>query len=516
MPGSHHGDSKRIAKNTIFLYIRMLVMVAISLYTSRLVLEELGITDYGLYNVIGGLITVFSFVNNSMAQASQRYITFEVGTGRPEALRRVFSTCVYLHLIIACVIVLLGETVGLWYVYKVAVIPPDRFKAALWVYQCSIIVAATTIITVPYNALIIAHERMSAFAYLSIVEAALKLTLVFLLMVIPYDKLIVYGLMMAFVAVLMRLFYGLYSKKEFPETKLERRVDKAYIRDMGKFAGWSFWGSLAAAGYTQGLNLLINLFFAPAVNAARGIAVTIQAVVRNFANNFQVAVNPQITKSYATNDLNYMHSLIYRASLFSFSLFYIVALPVFLEINTVLSLWLVQTPPYTSIFIRILLLISTIELLASPLNVSAQATGDIKKFEVTIGVILLLIVPISYIVLKISPRPENVFLVYLFQVCVAQLARLFLMRSKIGLSLRKYFNNVVLKVIFVALIGLSLPTAVHLLINNQYLRLIVVVLTCMSFTPCIVYFIGLNKTEQSLVKLKINQFVSKWRSQKAG
>lgn len=516
MSNSSHRDSKRIVKNTAFLYVRMLLMMIISLYTSRLVLKELGITDYGIYNVIGGLITIFSFINGSMAQASQRFITYEVGTGNIEALRKVFSTCVYIHIILAGIIILLGETVGLWYVCNVAVIPPDRFVAALWIYQCSIIVACTTVITVPYNALIIAHERMSAFAYLSIVEAILKLVIVCLLVILPFDRLIDYGVMMAIIAVIMRIMYGIYSKRAFPETKLMAKIDKSYIKSMGKFVGWSLWGSLAAAGYSQGLNLLINFFFNPAINAARGIAVTVQSVVRNFSNNFQVAVNPQITKSYASNDIDYMHSLIYRASLFSFFLFFIVALPVFLEIDTLLSLWLVETPDYTSLFIRILLIVSSVELLASPLNVSAQATGDIKKYEITISVILLLIVPISYIVLILYPKPENVFWVFLFQVCIAQVARLWLIKYKIGLSLRRYFSKVILKIVMVSWLAVAIPLVLHLQVDNNIVRFIAVAISCISFTPCVIYYAGLDKTERSIVSSKINQYFSKWKKPKAG
>ena len=500
-------NPKKIVKNTAFLYVRMLILMVISLYTSRLVLKELGITDYGIYNVIGGLITIFSFINGSMAQASQRFITYEVGTGALETLRKVFSTCVYIHIILAGIIILLGETIGLWYVYNVAVIPPDRFTAAVWIYQCSIVVSCATIVTVPYNALIIAHEKMSAFAYITIFEAALKLGIVWLLVIMPFDRLIVYGVLMALLSIVMRFIYGIYSRRTFPETRLSKQLDKAYIQKMGTFVGWSLWGSIAAAGYSQGLNLLINFFFNPAVNAARGIAVTVQSVVRNFSNNFQVAVNPQITKSYASNDIAYMHSLIYRASLFSFFLFFIVALPVFLEIDTLLSIWLVETPEYSGIFIRILLVISSIELLASPLNVSAQATGDIKRYELTISIILLLIVPIAYLVLKLYPLPENVFWVFLCQVCVAQTARLILMKKMIGLSISKYFRSVFCRIVSVSVISAIIPIYLHYNIDNYILRLVLVSAGCISFTPAAIFLLGLNKSEQKhIISVLKNRF----------
>lgn len=493
---SFNRNPKNIAKNTMFLYIRMLLILIISLYTSRLVLKELGITDYGIYNVIGGLITIFSFINGSMTQASQRYIAYEVGTGDLESLKMTFSTCVYIHLAIAALIIILGETIGLWYVYHVAVIPEDRFIAALWVYQCSIVVSCATVITVPYNALIIAHEKMAAFSYLSIVEAVLKLVIVFLLLYFPNDKLKAYGVLMAILAVIMRVLYGVYSSKHFPETHLISHIDRSYIKTMGKFAGWSLIGSMAAAGYTQGINLLINFFFNPAVNAARGIAVTVQAVLRNFSNNFQVAVNPQIIKSYAANDIPYLHSLIYRTSLFSYFLYFLFALPVFLEIDTLLSMWLVTVPNYTNIFIRILLVISSIEILASPLNVSAQATGDIKRYELTIGVILLLIVPISYVVLRMFPKPEAVFWVFLLQTCIAQVFRFNLIKKKIGLSLFQYLDKVIFKIIIVSVISAGLPIFLHYFIRPTISRLVLVMISCFTFTPCILFFFGLNKTEK--------------------
>lgn len=509
MTGNFKRNPKGIVKNTMYLYIRMILLLVISLYTSRLVLKELGISDYGIYNVIGGLITIFSFINGSMAQASQRFITYEVGANNPATINRTFSTCIYIHIFLAGIILLLGETIGLWYVYNVAVIPPERFKAALWVYQCSIIVSCATVITVPYNALIIAHEKMSAFAYLTIVEAVLKLAIVWSIMILPFDKLITYSVLMATLSILMRMIYGIYSSRVFPHIHIIRNIDMSYLKSMGGFIGWSLWGSVAAAGYSQGLNLLINFFFNPAVNAARGIAVTIQSVVRNFSNNFQVAVNPQITKSYAAGDMDYLYKLVYKSSLLSFFLFFIIALPVFLEIDTLLSIWLVKVPEYTGIFIRILLLVSAVEVLASPLNVSAQATGNIKRYEISISIILILIVPISYVVLRISPRPENVFWVFLFQAVVAQFMRLYLIRRMIGLSIVKYFAHVISRIVVTCLIAAVLPAIMHNMVSNTFYRLAIVCVTSLTFTPCAVFLLGLNKAEQELVIGRINKFIKR-------
>lgn len=502
-------NPQRIAKNTAYLYIRMIILLIISLYSSRLVLKELGITDYGIYNVIGGLITIFSFINGSMAQASQRFITYELGRGDLTALRNIFSTCVYIHIILAVLIVILGETIGLWYVYNVAVIPTDRFYAALWVYHCSIIVSCASVVTIPYNALIIAHERMAAFSYLAIIEAILKLSIVFSLMVIPFDSLIIYGVLMAILAILMRIFYGVYANRTFPESKLVGRLDVVSLKSMGGYAGWSLWGSMAAAGYSQGLNLLINAFFNPAVNAARGVAVTVQGVIRNFSNNFQVAVNPQITKSFAAGDISYMHTIICRASVLSFYLFFFIALPVWLEIDTLLGLWLADVPQHTANFIRILLIISSIELLSSPLNVSAQATGKIRVYELSTSCILLLIIPLAYIALLVYPKPEIAFGVFLMQVGFAHVVRIILLKFKIGLSIRRYFREVLIRIMIVSTISIIIPSYVHILMPQSILRLVCVGLSSALYTSLVIYLLGLNKNEKRMVYSKLTQMLHK-------
>lgn len=507
MNKSFERNPKKIAKNTMYLYIRMLLLLVISLYTSRLVLKELGITDYGLYNVIGGLITIFSFINGSMAQASQRFITYEVGIDSPANISRTFSTCVYVHIALAGLIVLLGETVGLWYVCNVAVIPSDRFYASLWIYQCSIVVACATVITVPYNALIVAYERMSAFAYLTIIEALLKLAIVGAIIILPFDRLISYGVLMAVLSISMRVMYGIYSRHAFPYIHFERRIDKSYIKSMGSFAGWSMCGSIAAAGYSQGLNLLINFFFNPAVNAARGLAVTVQSVIRNFSNNFQIAVNPQITKSYAAGDLDYLYLLVYKASLFSFFLYFIIALPVFLEIEMLLSIWLIKVPEYTAIFIRILILISAVEVLSSPLNVTAQATGKIKYYELLTSIILLCIVPFSYCVLKTWPHPANVFYVFLIQMLIALIVRLYIVHRLTSISIKTYLIKVIFRILLTSLIAMIIPVAVHYMIDDKWYRLVTVVAVSVTFTPCAVFLLGLNKTEQSMVVCRLKRII---------
>ena len=307
-------NNKRIAKNTLLLYIRMLFLMAVSLYTSRVVLQALGVEDFGIYNVVGGVVAMFGFLNAAMSSSTQRYLTFELGRGDMSRLRTVFCTSVNIHALISLVIVLLAETIGLWFFYQKMIIPEERLNAAMWVYQFSVLSSVVMVMNVPYNASIVAHERMSAFAYISILEVLLKLLIVFLLQVVCWDRLAFYAFLVFLVQLGIRFIYGIYCRKHFKETAFRWLWDKVMFREMLSFAGWNLWGNCAGVAFTQGINLLLNMFFGPVVNAARGIAVQVQSAVQQFSLNFQTAVNPQITKSYAVQDYGYMHSLIFRSS----------------------------------------------------------------------------------------------------------------------------------------------------------------------------------------------------------
>ena len=313
---SNSENNKRIAKNTLMLYIRMLFTMGVSLFTSRVILQALGVEDYGVYSVVGGIITMFSFINGGMVSATQRYLTFEIGKGNLLQLKKVFSTSLQIHALIALIVVILGETVGLWFLYEKMVIPADRMTAAFWVYQCSIVASVVSIMSVPYNADIIAHEKMSAFAYISILDVVLKLAIVYILYISRWDKLITYAVLILSIQVAIRYVYTRYCNKHFEETHYHHQLDKSLFKEMFAFAGWSFWGNLAHVLYTQGINMMLNIFFGPVVNAARGIAVQVQTAVQGFVGNFQMALNPQITKNYATGNLAQMHSLMFRSARF--------------------------------------------------------------------------------------------------------------------------------------------------------------------------------------------------------
>ena len=348
-------SNKRIAKNTLLLYVRTLFIMLVSLYTSRVVLNTLGVEDYGVYNVVGGVVAMFGFINSSMSSATQRYITFALGKGNMEQLQKVFSTALQIHVLIAVLIVILGETVGLWFMYTQMKIPADRIDAAFWVLQCSIAATVIMIISVPYNADIIAHERMSAFAYISILEAVLKLAVVYVLQISPYDKLVVYAFLILFVQMLARFCYSRYCNKHFVESKYRHVWAKSLFREMTGFAGWSLFGNLSGVLFGQGLNMLLNVFFGPVVNAARAVSVQVQGAIQQFVGNFQMALNPQITKTYAKGEMEEMHKLMFRSARFSFYLLFFLSLPVLFETDFVLTVWLKTVPDDAAVFLRIMI-----------------------------------------------------------------------------------------------------------------------------------------------------------------
>ena len=492
-------NNKRIAKNTLLLYVRMLFGMLVSLYTSRVILQTLGVEDYGVYNVVGGVISMFTFLNSAMSSATSRYITFEIGKGNMEQLKKVFSTALQIHAIIALLIVILGETVGLWFLMNELVIPEGRMDAAMWVYQCSIVSCVVGIMSVPYNADIIAHEKMSAFAYISVLEIILKLAIVYLLVVLPFDKLKVYAVLVLMVGLLVRYIYTRYCHMHFEESHYIHRIDKPLLKEMSSFAGWSFWGNLASILYTQGLNMMLNIFFGPVVNAARGIATQIQGVVQQFVGNFQMALNPQITKTYAAGELQKMHSLMFRSARFSFMLLFFLSLPIMLETNYILTLWLGIVPENTVIFARIIIAISLIYTTANPCVIANQATGKVKVYQAVVGGLLLLILPISYIVLKMGAPAYSVFIVHFCVESVAQFARMYMLRNMIDLPLLSYVKNIYLPIMGVVLLSVVLPLLVYNNMQEGIIRLLAVGMTCVISVAMTSLFIGMTRNERTFL-----------------
>lgn len=496
-------NNKRIAKNTLLLYFRMLFMMAVSLFTSRVVLNTLGVEDYGIYNVVGGVVAMFGFINGSMSSATQRYITFALGKGDKNRLQTVFSTTLQIHTLIAGVIVLLGETIGLWFLYNKMQIPADRMDAAFWVLQCSIIATVVMIISVPYNADIVAHEKMSAFAYISILEVVLKLAIVYMLLVFSFDKLVLYAFLLLAIQLLIRFCYSYYCNKHFEETKYKHVWDKALFKEMTGFAGWSMFGNLASVLFSQGLNMLLNVFFGPVVNAARAVSVQVQSAIQQFVGNFQMALNPQITKTYAKGEMDEMHKLMFRSARFSFYLLFFLSLPMLFETNFILTVWLKIVPDNTVIFLRIMICTSLLYTLSNPLMVANQATGKVRKYQAICGTILLLILPVSYICLLLGCPAYSVFIVHFVMESITQAVRMVLLRPLIGIRIRDYFRHIYLRVFVVVILSFILPLLVYEHMDDTVLRFFTVCIACVLSVGSVAYTLGLSSSERAFVHAKV-------------
>lgn len=505
-------NNKRIAKNTLLLYIRTLLIMLVTLYTSRVVLNTLGVTDYGVYNVVGGVVAMFGFINSSMASATQRFITFALGKGDKDNLQKVFSTALQIHVLIAALIVVLGETVGLWFMYTQMQIPADRMNAAFWVLQCSIVSSVVMIISVPYNADIIAHERMSAFAYISIIEAVLRLAIVYLLLAFSYDKLILYAFLTLAVQLLIRFCYSSYCNKHFPESKYRHVWDKFLFKEMTGFAGWGMFSSLSGILSGQGLNMLLNVFFGPVVNAARAVAVQVQNAILQFIGNFQMAINPQITKTYANGEMEDMHKLMFRSARFTFYLLFVVSLPVLFETNFILTVWLKTVPENTVIFLRIMICVSLLYPLSNPLIIANQATGQVRNFQFVSGLILLFILPVSYICLSFGLPAYSVFVVHFITEFTTLFYRLRLLRSSINIRFIDYFKNVFFRVVLVVAISIIIPIAIYNYMCNTIIRFFLICIICILSVGLSAYTVGLSHNERLFIKSKAIYIFNKIKS----
>lgn len=502
-------NNKRIAKNTLILYFRMLFSMLVSLYTARIVLISLGIEDYGIYSVVGGIIGMFGFLNTSMASSTQRFLSFELGTGNIYTLKKIFNTSVFIHFFISLFILILCETIGLWFLNTQMVIPDDRINAAYWVFQLSILLGMVMIISVPYNAIIIANEKMSAFAYISMVDVSLKLLVAFLISITIFDKLIFYAILLFAIALINRLIYVIYCKWNFKEARFEFIWDKLIFKKMASFAGWSLIGNLSVSAISQGLNLLLNVFFGPILNAARGIAVQVQNAIGGFAVNIQMAMDPQITKSYAKKELKYMQSLVFNSCKYSFFLLLFISLPLLFETELILTWWIKIVPEHTVNFLRIILLTTLVDSISHPLNTSIRATGEIRKFELVLGAILLLVVPISFIFLKFGAIPEAVFIIHLVVVIIAQITRVIIVFSIMKFSLDVFINQIVFRIGVVTLFSVLIPIFLYLVLPQNWIRFLIITAACGISIPINIYWLGINTKERSLVKIKSKQFYNR-------
>lgn len=498
-------NNKRIAKNTLLLYLRMLFIMGVSLYTSRIILQVLGIEDFGIQNVVGGIVAMFGFISGSMATATQRFLTYALGQNDQELLKKTFSMSVNVHIIIALIIVLLSETIGLWFFYNKMNIPEEREFAAACIYQISILTSVILIISVPYNACIIAHEKMRAFAYISVFDVSVKLIIVYLLKVSTFDKLIVYSILLLMTQLLTRLIYTIYCKNKFEETHYHFYKDKSLFFEFFNFAGWISFGYIAGVTLTQGLNILLNIFFGPIVNAARAITVQVQQAILNFSNNFQQALNPQIIKSYASKDIGRMHELLFASSKYSYYLLLFISVPVLFECEFLLSIWLTEVPMYTISFIRIILFISMIDAISNPIVISAAATGNVKKYQIVVSSVLLTVLPLSYVALKMGWNADSVFSIHLVIAFIAHVVRLFMIRPLIKLSLKAYFVEVIMRITLVTICAIPFPLIAYYVINDNLLRFLLVCFSSFSSVVLSIYLLGLNAGEKIFIREKIEK-----------
>lgn len=498
-------NNKRIAKNTLLLYFRMFFIMAVTLYTSRVVLSALGVEDYGIYNVVGGIVAMMGVLNGAMSVSTQRYLTFELGRGDMVRLKQTFSLCLTIFFLLSFIVVALAETIGLWFLNTQLVIPPERMSAANWIYQFSILSCISSLITMPYNAAIIAHERMNVYAYVGIIEVVLKLLIVYLLLILPADRLISYGFLFMLSHFIVAAIYIAYCWRKFVETRYTWYWEKTLFKELVSYSGWNLFGSLSGLVKGQGLNILLNMFFNPAVNAARGIAFQINAAITQFFSNFYTAVRPQITKYYAQDNMVEMQKLIFRSSKLSFYLIMLISLPIIIEAPYIVNLWLGQLPKYVVPFTRLIIAISAVDCMATPLMTAAHATGNIKLYQSSVGTMTILNVPISYVFLKLGYSPLIVFYISLVIAVICLFMRLWIVRQLMEFPVMEYIVKVFGTCLTVCSMSLILPLAAHLTLEESLISVIMVCLVSLLSSMVSVYFIGMDNKEKQFVWDIINK-----------
>lgn len=508
MTQNHSENTRRIARNTLFLYGRMLLGMIVSLYTSRLVLQALGVDDYGIINVVGGLVTMFALISNSLTAAISRFMTFELGTGNKERLGKVFATSMLIQISLSAIILTIGETLGLWFLNTQMNIPADRMFAANCVFQTSILSFILGLLSCPYNAAIMAHERMNVYAYIGLLDIGLKLAIVLFIAFSPltFDRLIVYAALLCAVGLILQIIYVTYCRRNFEESRARLRFDKSLWKEMGGFAGWNAIGCSAGLLKDQGVNILLNIFFGPVINAARGIAVTVSNAICGFSANFMAAVNPQITKSYAAQDKKYTFSLVERGSRFSYYIMMMLAIPVIIDTEYILTLWLKTYPEYSVIFVRLVLITALIEILSNTLITLQVSTGKIRNYQIAVGGMLLMNFPLSYIFLKFGFPPTCVYIISIGVGTACLFLRLLFLQNMVGLSMRNYFINVIFNVLKVSFFATIIPAAIYPIANDGFIRLAIIVVSSALSSALAILYIGCNINERKFIISKIAGF----------
>lgn len=510
MSNQTSNNNKRIAKNTIFLYFRMLLTLVVGLYSSRVVLQTLGISDYGLYNVVGGFVTMLAFLDGTMANGTQRFLSYAIGKGDIHNLKRVFANALTLHVLIGIVILLLAETVGFWFVFSQMNIPLGRESAAIWVYHFSVFTFVISVIQVPFMSTLIAHEKMDIYAYMSIYEVTSKLLVVFLIQILAYDKLILYAALICLAQISTAFFYNLYTRRHYEETTLKLGFDKKTIKEMTSFSLWTLIGAFGCTTNGQGVNILLNIFFGTVVNAARGVAFQVNNIIVGFSRNFQVASYPQIIKFYAEGKIGEMSNLANRTSKYSAYLLLFIMLPVFIDIEYLLKVWLGKYPENTVVFLRIVLIQSLIQSMSGPIVTVTHAGGKLKMPNLTGGVSILMSLPICYIALKMGCSPVVVFVINIFPWFFECFFDAYYAQKYTGFSMKRFYKDVYLKVACVSVISLSLSyLACYYIPFDNFAKLVIVCVICVLISSVSILFVGLENIERKMffdfVKRKIKK-----------
>lgn len=502
--------NKRLAKNTLMLYFRMIFIMLVSLYTSRVVLHTLGVVDYGIYNVVGGVVAMFGVISGSLSAAVTRFLNFEIGKGNIANLPRVFSVSVTIHILLAIVVIILAELIGLWFIYNKMTIPIERINAAVIVFHFSVLTFCVNLISIPYNACIIAHENMNVFAYISIVEVVLKLLIVYVLTLLPYDKLALYGILVFSVAVLIRCIYQIYCTRHYYESRYKFVLDKQLAKKIFGFTSWNVIGSTSVILSDHGINILLNIFCNPIVNAARGIAMQVNTAINSFASNFVMALNPQITQSFGAEDFKRYKSLIFNGSRIACSLLTVISIPFIVYTDYVLDIWLVNVPEHAVAFVRLILFLSISESLSHTLTTGLLSTGKIKVLQILIGGMRMLNFPISYIVLYLYNIPEWTIIIAIIISQINIAIRLKLLKKYIQFRYREFYVDILLSQSICIMIPLIAGFYLHSVLQENFIIFILVSMSIVVISLLSLFIINCNKDEKFLIRNKLVELKNKY------
>ena len=500
---------RRVAKNTALLYLRMIIVMMVSLFTSRVILAKLGVEDYGIYNLVGGVVAMFGVLSSSLVASVSRFLTYDLGTGDIKHLRKTYSVSLIVLTIMAVGIGLLIEIIGVWFLNTQLNIPVERMDAANFVLQCSILSFIVGIIVTPFGALVVAHEKMGVYAYLSLIDVFMKLAILYALSFFPFDKLETYSVLLMLAGFVTPVLNFIYCKKKFSEARFSFVWDRELIKQLGAFTGWSVFGQVSWMANTQGVNMLINMFFGVTLNAARGIASQVEGGVQTFVSNFTMAINPQVTKSYAAGDMEYMRKLIFVSARLSFCMVLFFAIPICLEVHQILVLWLKTVPSYTEIFVQLTLLNMLVMMLTNPLTSAQNATGHIKRYSIVMSSTTLTVFPLTYIAFKLGLPPYSTYMIFFFVYFSMIFLKIWLVKNYIGISYKDYLVKVVMRTLLVAIASLTLPLFLRMCMSPSVCRLIVVSLVSVLCTLVFTYGIGLNTSERLVVNQKLLAWIRK-------